>query len=167
MPNSFSFFFGATVIACLPLLVSAQDQQESHKELVNPPSLPDSTQFGYSQATIAPAGTRLVHVAGQVGFIETEADNGFERQAARAFNNLEIALREAGSNPASVVQITLLIVDHDAKKLALMGQMRKSMFGENLPASILIPVPKLYTPGVLFEIGAVAIIDPNDARGAE
>ena len=51
----------------------------------------------------------------------------------------------------------LLIVDHDAERLAYLVKKRKGVFGNNPPASTLIPVPALYAPGVLFEIDSVAV----------
>ena len=74
------------------------------------------------------------------------------------FDALLATLDVAGTDAESVVKkITLLIVDHDAEKLAYLVEKRKAVFGGNPPASTLIPVPELYTPGVLFEIDAVAV----------
>ena len=150
--------FALLLLAIAPC---AAAQEPALVTSVNPPSLPDSTRFGYSQATVTAPGARIVHVAGQVGYDEAAADNGFEAQVDRAFDNLGVALDEAGATPADVAKITLLIVDHDAGKLDYLGRKRRAAFGETPPASTLVPVTRLYAPGVLFEIDAVAATAPE------
>lgn len=140
------------VATALPLAA-----QEASKTVLNPPTLPDATQFGYSQATIVGPDVRLLHVAGQVGHAP-DGENGFEAQVDRAMANLATALDEAGADFADVAKITLLVVDHDAAKLAYLGEARIAAFGDTPPASTLIPVTRLYAPGVLFEIDAVAVL---------
>jgi enamine deaminase RidA (YjgF/YER057c/UK114 family) len=138
------------------LLVTAVSAQEELKRALNPPELANSLQYGYSQATIAAADANLVHVAGQVGISE-DGPNDFESQVDRSFDALLATLDAAGTNADNVVKITLLIAEYDADKLAYMVEKRKAVFGDNPPASTLIPVPALYAPGVLFEIDAVAV----------
>ncbi|WP_204138665.1 RidA family protein [Halomicronema sp. CCY15110] len=138
------------------LLVAAVSAQENLKQALNPPELANSLQYGYSQATTAAANAKLVHVAGQVGMSE-DGPNDFESQVDRSFDALLATLEVAGTDAASVVKITLLIVEHDAEKLAYLVEKRKAVFGDQPPASTLIPVPALYAPGVLFEIDAVAV----------
>lgn len=138
------------------LIVTSVAAQELLKRALNPPTLSNSLQYGYSQVTVAAPNAQLVHVAGQVG-IDEDGENDFESQVDRSFDALLAALEVAGTDADNVVKITLLIVDHDAEKLAYLVEKRKAVFGENPPASTLIPVPALYAPGVLFEIDAVAV----------
>ncbi|MGD1858084.1 MAG: RidA family protein [Leptolyngbyaceae cyanobacterium] len=138
------------------LLLTSVAAQEELKRALNPPELANSLQYGYSQATITVANAQLVHVAGQVGITE-DGPNDFESQVDRSFDALAATLDVAGTNPDNVAKITLLIVEHDAEKLAYLVEKRKAFFGDNPPASTLIPVPELYAPGVLFEIDAVAV----------
>ncbi|MEL6161078.1 MAG: RidA family protein [Cyanobacteria bacterium J06623_5] len=130
--------------------------QESLKRTLNPPELADSLQYGYSQVAIASPNASLVHIAGQVGISE-DGPNDFESQVDRSFDALLAALEVADTNAENVAKITLLIVEHDAEKLAYLVEKRKAVFGDSPPASTLIPVPALYTPNVLFEIDAVAV----------
>ena len=146
---------GKIGLLCLALLTGSITAAEL-KTALNPAELGDSLRYGYSQITVASANARLVHIAGQVG-ISDVGPNDFEHQVDRAFVALDDALRAAGTNVQDVVKITLLIVDHDASKLAYLVNKRKAVFGPNPPASTLIPVPELYAPGVLFEIDAVAV----------
>lgn len=138
------------------LLVAAVSAQEQLKQALNPPELANSLQYGYSQATVAAPNAQLVHVAGQVGIAEA-GPNDFESQVDRSFEALLATLDVAGTDAENVVKITLLIVDHDAEKLAYLVEKRKAVFGDSPPASTLIPVPALYAPDVLFEIDAVAV----------
>ncbi|MGB0562328.1 MAG: RidA family protein [Spirulinaceae cyanobacterium] len=138
------------------LLMAGVSAQEAIKQALNPPELANSLQYGYSQATIAAPNAQLVHIAGQVGMAE-DGPNDFESQVDRSFDALLAALEVADTSAENVVKITLLIAEHDAEKLAYLVEKRKAVFGENPPASTLIPVPALYAPGVLFEIDAVAV----------
>jgi enamine deaminase RidA (YjgF/YER057c/UK114 family) len=130
--------------------------QDNLKIAINPPHLPGTTQFGYSQATVAAPGARLIHVAGQVGMAEA-GPNDFKSQVDRSFDNLIAVLKAAGGRVEDVVKITLLIKDHDPDKLQYIGAKRRAVFGSTPPASTLIPVSRLYADGVMFEIDAVAV----------
>lgn len=141
-------------------LLAASASGHEPKKALNPPELANSLQYGYSQATVTSAGARLIHVAGQVGISDT-GPNDFESQVDRAFDALLATLNVAGARAEDVLKITLLIVDHDAEKLAYLVEKRKAVFGLQPPASTLIPVPALYAPGVFFEIDAVAVL-PHD-----
>jgi len=144
----------AAALACFAAVPAMS--QTAAKVAINPPELPETTQFGYSQIATAAAGARTIYVAGQVGFSE-DGPNDFETQVDRAFANLTTALAAAGATPADVVKITLLIKDHDPSRLAYLGKKRRDVFGRSPPASTLIPVTLLYTDGVSFEVDAVAV----------
>jgi len=141
-------------------LAAAAVADEDLKTAINPPHLPNTTQYGYSQATVAAAEARSIYVAGQVGMVDA-GPNDFESQVDRSFANLIAALEAAGGRAEDIVKITMLIVDHDADKLQYLGKKRRAAFGVNPPASTLIPVTRLYAPGVLFEIDAVAVAPGN------
>jgi len=146
-----------TVISLLSVvLLAGVASADELKTALNPPELANSLQYGYSQATVISANAKLINVAGQVGISEN-GPNDFESQVDRAFDALQATLNVAGASAKDVVKITLLIVDHDAEKLTYLVGKRKAVFGNNPPASTLIPVPVLYAPGVLFEIDAVAV----------
>ncbi len=128
------------------------------KTVHNPPEMVDSTQYGYSQAVSVPATARTIYVAGQVGH-SADGPNDFEAQVDRSFDNLLTALKAAGGKPENIVRITLLIKDYDPKKLAYIGKKRRDTFGASPPASVLIPVTRLYIDEVSFEISAVAVTE--------
>ena len=150
------FASGLIVTSVAASVTASVVAQSFLKRVLNPPTLSNSLQYGYSQATIAAPSAQLVHIAGQVGIAE-DGPNDFESQGDRSFDALVAALEAAGTDADNVVKITLLIVEHDADKLAYLVEKRKAVFGDTPPASTLIPVPALYAPGVLFEIDAVAV----------
>lgn len=152
--------FITAAVCALGSLSGAATAQDGLKTAINPPHLSNTTQFGYSQATVAAAGARLIHVAGQVGMVDG-GPNDFKSQVDRSFDNLLAALEAAGGKVEDVVKITLLIKDHDLEKLAYVGAKRRAAFGATPPASTLIPVSRLYADGVQFEIDAVAVAPPS------
>ena len=135
-----------------PILANAEEM----KTTVNPKHLPNTTQYGYSQATVVAPNTKVIYVAGQIG-ITDEGPNDFEHQVDRSFENMIAALEAAGGRVEDVVKITLLIKDYDEEKLKYLVSKRRQVFGNNPPASILIPVPRLALDSLNFEIDAIAV----------
>lgn len=127
---------------------------------VNPAALPDPTPHGYSMATIAPAGCRMVHVSGQGGQDAAGAlSPDFAVQVVQAYANLRAVLDELGARPDQVAKLTLFVVDHDMSRLEVLTRAVQEMFGPSLPAQTLVPVPKLAIDPMLFEVEAVVILD--------
>ena len=141
-----------TVGAAGSILASAGEM----KTAVNPAHLPNTTQYGYSQAVVVAPSAKVIYVAGQIGITE-EGPNDFEHQVDRAFANMIAVLEAAGGRVEDVVKITLLIKDYDEEKLKYMVTKRRQVFGKNPPASTLIPVPRLALDSLRFEIDAVAV----------
>ncbi len=135
-----------------PILANAEEM----KTAVNPKHLPNTTQYGYSQATVVAPNAKVIYVAGQIG-ITDEGPNDFEHQVDRSFENMIAALEAAGGRVEDVVKITLLIKDYDEEKLKYLVSKRRQVFGNNPPASILIPVPRLALDSLNFEIDAIAV----------
>ena len=128
--------------------------------IVNPSGLFDPTPFGYSQATVSHAGSRLAYISGQGGANVTgtlSAD--FEQQVRQAYANLRMALEGVGAKPSQVLKLTLYVVDHDPSKLGVLTEQTMETFGTALPAQTLVPVPRLALDGMLFEVDAVAVLD--------
>jgi len=141
----------------IPLRPVSTVKTEQVKTAVNPAHLPNTTQYGYSQATVAASDARLIHVAGQIGISE-EGPNDFRHQVDRSFDALVAVLQAAGAQVEDVVKITLLIRDHDDEKLQYLVRKRREVFGDNPPASTLIPVTALALESLEFEVDAVAVI---------
>lgn len=125
---------------------------------INPTQLADTSDYGFTQAVIVPSGSELVYIAGQGGADENGNYGSFTEQMERAFASLQTALSAVGAIPKDVVKITILSVEHDEEKLKLISAKRRSFWSEHKPASTLIPVPRLASDGMLFEIDAIAVI---------
>ncbi len=145
-----------TLLTTTGLAGSILANAEEMKTAVNPKHLPNTTQYGYSQATVVAPSANVIYVAGQIG-ITDEGPNDFVHQVDRAFENMIAALEAAGGRVEDVVKITLLIKDYDEEKLKYLVTKRRHVFGENPPASILIPVPRLAFDSLKFEIDAIAV----------
>ncbi len=134
-------------------------ETEPLKTVVNPAHLADTTQYGYSQAAIVSPKAKVIYVAGQIGVSE-DGPNDFESQVDRSFDNLIAVIEAAGGRIEDVVKITLLIKNHDEKKLQYLVSKRRAVFGVSPPASTLIPVPTLALESLDFDIDAV-VVTPN------
>ncbi len=136
------------------------NENERGLAIVNPRSLFDPTPFGYSQAVIAPGGSRIAYVSGQGGANGAGAlSPDFAAQVEQAYANLRAALDGVGARPNQVAKLTVFVVDHDQSKLAVLTRHVRETFGEALPAQTLVPVPRLALDGMLFEVEAVAVLD--------
>jgi enamine deaminase RidA (YjgF/YER057c/UK114 family) len=128
-------------------------------EKINPEGLAEPE--GYTQVVVAQA-TKRVYIAGQVGVGADHVVVGTDltSQAARAFENVGIALEAAGAGWEHVAKWTGHIVDLDEAKMgeffAGMGQAMER--GLTPTAATLIGVQALYQPDLLIEIAAIAEI---------
>ncbi len=134
-------------------------ETEPLKTVVNPAHLADTTQYGYSQAAIVSSKAQVIYVAGQIG-VSADGPNDFESQVDRSFDNIIAVIEAAGGRIEDVVKITLLIKNHDVRKLQYLVSKRRDVFGDSPPASTLIPVPTLALESLDFEIDAV-VVTPN------
>ncbi|MBN3879983.1 MULTISPECIES: RidA family protein [unclassified Nostoc] len=141
--------------------VNAKDNKEL--KLVNPPTLYNPTQNGYSHIAVTPSRARTVYISGQFGsdLQGNLVSNEFEKQLIQAFKNLRYAIAAVGAQPQDVAKTTVLIVDHNQSKLIPLGREIINLWGNKPPANTLIPVPRLALDGMLFEIDAYAVIPDN------
>ncbi len=150
--RTFFLALSTTIVLTVSTLTFADDL----KTAINPEHLANTTQYGYSQATVAVSNANVIYIAGQIG-ITDDGPNNFEAQVDLSFENLIAALNAAGGRVEDVVKITLLIKDHDQEKLQYLVKKRREVFGENPPASTLIPVTVLALESLDFEIDAIAV----------
>ena len=130
-------------------------------EIVNPKSLGEPK--GWNNGLIAPAGGRLLFVAGQAGW-ETEAAGdppGFVEQFARALDKVLAVVREAGGAPEDVGRVTIYVTDlaaYQANRKAL-GEAWRARLGKHYPAVAMLEVKGLVDRGALVEIEATAVLE--------
>ena len=129
-------------------------------EIVNPKSLGEPK--GWNNGLIAPAGGRLLFIAGQAGW-ETEAAGdppGFAEQFARALDKVLAVVREAGGAPEDVGRVTIYVTDlaaYQANRKAL-GEAWRARLGKHYPAVAMLEVKGLVDGGALVEIEATAVL---------
>ena len=145
----------------LPLLLldTAVAAADGGAVYLNPEGLHDASKY-YTHVVKAPKGTS-VFIAGQISVDPTGALVGpgdKEAQVRRAFTNLRTAIAAARAKPEHTVKITVYSVDHTDADLAIIGAESTALWGKKLPASTLVPVPRLARSGLLFEIDAELVV---------
>jgi enamine deaminase RidA (YjgF/YER057c/UK114 family) len=115
----------------------------------------------YAYAAIPSRGARLVFLAGACPLDEngaTVAPGDYAAQAAKAFENMCIALDEAGAGIEDVVQTRVLVTSARQTDLVTAWNVVRRAFGDHDPPSTLLGVTVLGYDGQLVEIEAVAAL---------
>jgi len=127
---------------------------------ISPESLGASK--GYSNGMLAPAGARVLFVAGQIGWNAEHklVSDGFAAQFEQALANAMAVVREAGGEASNVGRLTIYVVDrHEYNaQLAEVGAAYRRIMGRHYPAMALVEVQALLEPGAKVEIEATAAI---------
>ncbi len=130
---------------------------------INPESL--GAPRGYSNGMLAPAGGRLLFVAGQVGWDGDQniVDGGFAAQFAQALANVVAVVREAGGEPTDLGNLTIFVVDTREYLDALkdVGAAYREIMGRHYPAMALVAVRALLEPRARVEIQGLAVIEQD------
>lgn len=129
------------------------------RRTTNPAGLHDP--LGYSHV-VSVSGGDTIYLAGQVAW-DTDGQlvgqDDFEAQTRQVFSNLEAALEAVGAGLADLVRIGIYVVDHDLERLGIIREVRDEFFGDiNPPASTLLGVVALASPGLMIEIDGIAVI---------
>jgi enamine deaminase RidA (YjgF/YER057c/UK114 family) len=110
----------------------------------------------YRHALIAPAGSDLLFISGQVGIgPDGKVAPGLAAQTEQVFRNIEAILRANGLSLENIVKMNAYLVA--GQSLAEMRAARMKAMGDLKPCSTLVFVSALAIPELLIEIEAVAI----------
>ena len=96
------------------------------------------------------------------GFVPVDGDgrlvggDDVVAQTRQVFANLAAVLAAAGATFADVVKVTVYLTDIEDR--ARINPVRQDIFGDTRPASTLVEVSALATPGAKVEIDAVALL---------
>ncbi|HWG15741.1 MAG TPA: RidA family protein [Streptosporangiaceae bacterium] len=130
--------------------------------LIRAPELSDVAEYAY--AATAPAGARLIFLAGACPLNEdgsTAAVGDYAGQAARAAENLRVALAAAGADLSDVISTRVLIATTRQQDLVAAWDVVRDAFGDHDVPSTLMGVTVLGYRDQLVEIEAVAaVLDP-------
>ena len=124
-------------------------------DIINPPSL--GRPRGFSHGVLAPAGVRLLAVAGQTAPKEAT----FVAQFDRALANVLEVVRAAGGRAAHVTRMTVYVTDLEAYRASRsqLSDVWKRQMGTHYPAMALLAVSGLVDDGAVVEIAADAVIE--------
>jgi enamine deaminase RidA (YjgF/YER057c/UK114 family) len=137
-------------------------------EIVNPRSLGEPK--GWSNGLLAPAGGRLLFVAGQAGWEEEAAGEplDFAAQFVRALDKVLAVIAEAGGRPQDLARLTIYVTDLAAYRAArrAVGEAWRARLGRFYPAVALVEVKGLMDRGAMVEMEATAVIAGPSGGGA-
>lgn len=100
----------------------------------------------------------VVYVSGQlpVNPINREIPSGIEEQTKQVLENLDLILKESGSNREKVLQVRIYV--SDISLWGIVNEVYTSFFKNHKPARCVVPTRDLHY-GSLIEVEAIAIID--------
>ncbi len=132
-------------------------------ERINPESLYNPIQFGFSHAARHSSGD-IVHLAGQVGWTKDlqVVPGDLAAQTRQALANIKVILDEIGATPADVLRLRTYVVDHNPSKLEPVLNAINQFYAGAIPApNTLIGVQSLALPEFLVEIEATVVAPPR------
>lgn len=118
---------------------------------------------GYSNGVLAPAGARVLSIAGQVAWDAEQRIVGrddFAAQFRQALANVLEVLRASGGAPEHLLQLTIYVTDKQlyVARSRELGALWKELCGRRYPAMALVEVAGLLEDGALVEIQGLAAI---------
>ena len=129
-------------------------------EIINPERL--GRPRGYANGVLAPAGGRLLFVAGQIAWDERQriVSDDFVEQFERALANVLAVVAEAGGAPEHVARLTVYVTDKREyqSRTREVGERWRALMGRHYPAMALVEVRGLLEDGAKVEIEATAVL---------
>jgi enamine deaminase RidA (YjgF/YER057c/UK114 family) len=130
-----------------------------------------SAPKGYANGIVAPAGARLVFVAGQVAWDAEQrlvGGDDFPAQFRQALSNVIAVVRAAGGGPEHLASVTIFVTDKRRYLASTreLGAIWRELAGRHYPAMALVEIRGLLEPGALLEIQGVAAIAPPGSSSA-
>ncbi len=134
-------------------------------EPVNPEAL--GAPKGYSNGMLAPAGGRMLCVAGQIAWnsSQTIVSDDFAEQFRQALGNVVAVVKAAGGGPEHILRLTMYATDKRAYLDALsdVGKAYRAIMGRHYPAMALVEVSALVEDRAQIEIEATAVVPASPA----
>ena len=117
---------------------------------------------GFSHGILAPAGSRILFVAGQVGWDaqETFRTDDLVGQVRQSLTNIVAILAEAGARPEHIVRMNWYLADKDEynARLAEIGDVYRALIGRHFPAMTALQVAGFVEHGAKIEIEVTAML---------
>ena len=123
--------------------------------IVNPDAL--GRPSGWNHGMLAPAGGRLLFVAGQTA---PQLGGGLVEQWAGALEGVLEVVRAAGGGPEHIGRMTVYIIDRQTYLASLkpLGEVHRRLLGRHYPAMALVEVQALLDANAVVEIEATAVL---------
>ena len=123
-------------------------------EILNPEPL--GRPSGWNNGLLAPAGGRVLFVAGQAA----PTASGLVAQWEAALERVLVVVRAARGGPQDIGRMTVYVTDQAAYLAGrpALGEIHRRLMGKHYPAMALVEVKALVDPGALVEIEATAVI---------
>src|SRR6185503_11647331 len=130
-------------------------------KFINPESL--GPPKGYSNGVLTSAGGRLLFVAGQIGWDETQSivSDDFVAQFDRALANVVRVVIEAGGSPQQLARLVIYVTDKNeyVARRKEVGDCYRAHLAKHFPAMVLVEVKSLLDDRAKVEIEAIAVLD--------
>ena len=127
---------------------------------INPKSL--GRPRGYSNGQLTAPGVRLLFIAGQIGWDESQrlVSDDFVEQFDRALRNVLAVVDEAGGAPGGVARLVVYVTDKREylARTAEIGERWRALMGRHFPAMALVEVKALLEDGAKVEIEGTAVL---------
>jgi enamine deaminase RidA (YjgF/YER057c/UK114 family) len=127
---------------------------------INPQSL--GAPRGYSNGVLTASGGRLLFIAGQVGWDETQrvVSSDFVEQFQRALTNVIAVVSAAGGRPEQIARLVIYVTDKNAyrNQTRAIGERYRALMGHHFPAMVLVEVKSLLDDEAKVEIEAIATL---------
>ncbi|RFD33517.1 hypothetical protein CER19_02935 [Pseudomonas sp. GL93] len=129
------------------------------RKVINPTTVFNSLQYGFSQAMEVPQGRRIM-LSGQVGVDAQErtVGPGIAEQTAMALDNVDKVLAEVGGDLSHVIMLRLYIVESAREQQEPIAEALRQRFAHNPPPSSWTMVSGLSLPDWLIEVEAEAVV---------
>ena len=130
---------------------------------INPDALFPPPENKHAHVVIAPAGGRTAYLAGQVALDRDGNIVGGRDHAAQieqVFVNIRDTLAAIGAGPDRLVQMTIIVVDHNDALLPAINAAGERVFGADWPvtATTLIGAQALGHSAFLVEVNAIVAL---------
>jgi enamine deaminase RidA (YjgF/YER057c/UK114 family) len=118
---------------------------------------------GYSNGITAPAGARLLFVAGQIAWDADQSIVGADdlvQQFRQALANVLAVVDAAGGRPEHVASLTIFVKEKRdyLRQRSAIGAVYRELMGKHYPAMALVEVSDLLEDGALVEIQGIAAL---------
>lgn len=147
------------LILCIPLASMTNVYADEDPKLVrfNSENVPELPHFS---SAVINKSTHTLHVS---GFMATDVNGALigkgdlAMQARKAYQNIAIVLKEAGTSPANVIRQRVFIVGIDKNTPRIIKKAMDDFYGDGpRPASTAVGVSGLFVPDAVVEIDVTA-----------